>query len=215
MADVNESSLKLAGTPCVDDHLIPPEGFETKGQVVPVAARIVLNVLFLARVDRPDLIWTVNAVARMVTKWNVACDKRLHRLMSYIKCTKNWRMHCLVGDHLKTCKLLHFSDASFGGDLSDSQSTSGAYICLVGPNTFVPLTWICKKQGAVSHSSTEAEIIALDAGVRMEGIQCLMLWQQVVSMYKTDNIRNREPIDQFISNASDIYIYIYIRSYHK
>ena len=32
-----------------------------------------------------------------------------------------------------------FVDASFAGDLRDSKSTSGAFMFLVGPNTFVPL----------------------------------------------------------------------------
>ena len=73
-----------------------------------------------------------------------------------------------------------FSDASFAGDLRDSKSTSGGVVCLVGPRTFVPLTWMCKKQGATSHSSTEAEIIALDAMLRMEGIPALGLWESVV-----------------------------------
>ena len=63
-----------------------------------------------------------------------------------------------------------YVDAGFGGDLTDSKSSTGAMLCLMGPNTFVPLTWLCKKHTAVSHSSSEAEVIALDAGVRLEGI---------------------------------------------
>ena len=30
------------------------------------------------------------------------------------------------------------------------------------------ISWTCKKQIAVSHSSIEAEVISLDAGVRMD-----------------------------------------------
>ena len=41
---------------------------------------------------------------------------------------------------------------------------------------------MCKKQGAVSHSSTEAEIIGLDAMVRMEGVPALNLWSQIVDV---------------------------------
>ena len=33
--------------------------------------------------------------------------------------------------------------------------------------------WMCKKQTAVSHSSTESEIIPLDAGLRLDGILAL------------------------------------------
>ena len=34
-----------------------------------------------------------------------------------------------------------------------------------------PITWMCKKQTAVSHSSTESEITSLAAGLRMDGHQ--------------------------------------------
>ena len=34
----------------------------------------------------------------------------------------------------------------------------------------MPISWVCKKQTAVSHSSMEAEVISLDAGFRMEGV---------------------------------------------
>ena len=55
---------------------------------------------------------------------------------------------------------------------------------MVGPRTFVPITWLCKKQGAVSHSSSEAEIVSLDAGLRLEGIPSLDLWDQVAEVFK-------------------------------
>ncbi len=84
LANVKAEDLKQVATPCIDDHIIPPEDFEAKGELSNVAARIVLTVLFLARTGRPDLLWTVNTLARETTRWNVACDKRLHRLISYI-----------------------------------------------------------------------------------------------------------------------------------
>ena len=42
-----------------------------------------------------------------------------------------------------------------------------------GSHTFVPTSWMCKKQISVSHSSIEAEIISLAAGLRMDGIPAL------------------------------------------
>ena len=42
---------------------------------------------------------------------------------------------------------------------------------------------MCKKQIPVSHSSTEAEIISLDAGLRMDGIPALDLWDLVVEVF--------------------------------
>ena len=139
------SSLKQVCTPCIDDHMLAPEGFEAKGQLTKECARIVLKALYLARIGRPDVLWTVNSLAREVTRWTAACDKRLLRLESYINSTEDHCMCSFVGDEAKDCKLALFCDASFAGDLQDSKSTSGVILCLVGPNTFCPISWLCKK----------------------------------------------------------------------
>ena len=47
---------------------------------------------------------------------------------------------------------------------------------------FVPISWMCKKQTAVSHSSTESEIISLDTGLRLDGLPALELWDLIVSV---------------------------------
>ena len=41
---------------------------------------------------------------------------------------------------------------------------------------------MCKKQIAVSHSSTESEIISLDIGLRLDGLPALELWDLIVSV---------------------------------
>ena len=128
-----------------------------------LASRVVLKILYTARLGRPDTLWSVNTLARRVTKWSKSCDKRFHRLIEYLKSTKDWVQLCFVGDHPQDCWMALFVDASFASDLEDAKSTNGAYLCIVGPRTFVPVTWVCKRQTAVSHSSTEAEVISLDA----------------------------------------------------
>ena len=54
--------------------------------------------------------------------------------------------------------------------------------CVFGNQTFVPISWMCKKQTSVSHSSTESEIISLDAGLRLDGIPALDLWDLIVAV---------------------------------
>ena len=54
---------------------------------------------------------------------------------------------------------------------------------IFGSHTFVPTSWMCKKQTAVSHSSTEFEIISLDAGLRLDGLPALELWDLIVSVF--------------------------------
>ena len=146
LSGMKESDLKVVGTPCLDDHQISTDEWETKGALSAVCSRIVLKILFFARISRPDLLCSVDTLARDVTRWTVACDRRLLRLVSFIHCTKHWVIKSIVGDPVTDLKLALYSDASFAGDLKDSKSTSGGFLCLVGPRTFVPLTWICKKQ---------------------------------------------------------------------
>ena len=47
-------SLKQVSTPCMDDHQIPPEEFGVKGELAPIAARVVLKALYVARIARMD-----------------------------------------------------------------------------------------------------------------------------------------------------------------
>ena len=89
LANKHVSSLKQVSTPCIDDHMLLPDDFVTKGELSPVAARIVLKCLYMARLNRPDVLWAVNDLARNVTKWTTGCDKRLHRLISFIHRNKD------------------------------------------------------------------------------------------------------------------------------
>ena len=155
-----------------------------------MASKIVSKFFYLARMGRPDLLWSVNALARTFTKWSVACDKRLHRLIAYTDCTKDWVQHCIVGDKPEQCKIAMFADTSFAGVQQDSKSTSGASLFLCGPNTFVSITWLRKKQSAISTSSSESEGIALDIGIKLEGIPTLNLWDQVVEVLNQRKVQN-------------------------
>ena len=84
------TSLKSVATPCIDDHQLSQEDFTTKGELAPIAARVVLTALYVSRLNRHDLLWAVNTLARQVTKWNQGCDERLHRLISYMHHTQDY-----------------------------------------------------------------------------------------------------------------------------
>ena len=81
-------------------------------------------------IDDPDILWSVNKLARSITKWTKACDKRLNRLISYIHHTCEYRQYCHVGNTAKQCRLGLFQDSDFVGDLEDSKSTSGGTWCV-------------------------------------------------------------------------------------
>ena len=159
---------------------------QTKHILVPVlcciCSQIVLKCWNLARIGRPDILWSVNNLARSISKWTKACDKRLNRLISYIHHTCEYKQYCHEGNTAKQCRLGLFQDSDFAGDLEDSKSTSGGTLCIFGSHTFVPISWMCKKQTAVSHSSTESEIISLDTGLRLDGLPALELWDLIISV---------------------------------
>ena len=56
----------------------------------------------------------------------------------------------------------------------DSKSTSGGTLCFFGSHAFVPMSWMCKKQTAVS--------LSLDTGLRLDGLPALDIWDLIVSV---------------------------------
>ena len=121
------------------------------GELSTFCSLFVLKCLYLARSGRPDILWSVNKFARAVTKWTQACDKRLARLMSYIHHTCEFKQYCYVGNTANQYRLGQFQHSDFAGDLEDSKSTSEEILCIFGSQTFVPISWMCKKQISVSH----------------------------------------------------------------
>ena len=87
-----------------------------------------------------------------------------------------------MGNTAKQSRLGLFQDSDFAGNLEDSKTTSGGTLSVFGSHTFVPISWMCKKRTAVSHSSTESEFISLDAGLRFDGLPALELWDLTVSL---------------------------------
>ena len=141
--------LHKVATTCMDDHQFKEENGSV-GDLSKVCSQIVLKCLHLARIGRPDILWSVNKFARAVTKWTKTCDKRLARLISYIHHTCEHRQYCYVGNTAQHCRLGLFQDSDFAGDLEDSKSTSGEIPCIFGSHTFVPTSWKCKRKTSVS-----------------------------------------------------------------
>ena len=54
-------------TPCLDDHQFK-EVLGSVGELSKVCSQIVLKCLFFARIGRRDILWSVNTLARAVTK---------------------------------------------------------------------------------------------------------------------------------------------------
>ena len=175
LANKTIQQLYKVSTPCIDDHHFKEEETKPVGELSNACSQIVLKCLFLERIGRLDILRSVNKLARSITKCSKACDKRQNRLTSYMHHTCENKQYCYVGNAAKQCRLGLFQDSDFAGDLEDLKSTSGGTLCIFGSHTFVPISWMCQKQTSVSHRTTEAEVISLDAGLRMDGVPALDL----------------------------------------
>ena len=55
---------------------------------------------------------------------------------------------------------------------------------------------MCKKQTSFLHSSTEAEIISLDAGLRMDGILRSLFWDLVIAVFHSVPNKIEQPKEE-------------------
>ena len=141
LANKTTQQLYKVSTPCIDDHHFKEEEMKSVGEMSHVCSQIVLKCLYLTR-ELDDLIflWSMNKLARSITKWTKACDKRLNRLISYIHHTCEYKQCCRVRNTAQQCRLGLFQDSDFAGDLEDSKSTSGGTLCVFGKS------YICSNQ---------------------------------------------------------------------
>ena len=108
-----------------------------------------LKCLYLARIGRPDIPCSMNKLARSITKWTKACDKRLSRLISCIHHTCDYKQYYHVETLPNNSDWDCFKTPILQEILRIQKPTSGGTLCIFGSHTFVPISWMCKKQTLV------------------------------------------------------------------
>ena len=189
LANKKVVQLYKVSHPCLDDHQLKQEELESVGELSVVCSRIVLKWSYLTRIGRLDILWSVNKLARSVSKWTQACDKRLASLIFYTHHTNDSRQYCHVRTTAQHGRLALFQDTQTLLATLRTQNQPQVVSCFifVGSRTFVPVCWMCKEQSSVLHSSTESEVIFLDAGPRMYGLPALDLWDIVTEVIHSIN----------------------------
>ena len=139
-----------------------------------------MKTLYCARIARFDLLRQVNRLARNITRWTTDDDKKLNHLMCYIHHTKHWMMIDWVGDSVEDMYLAVYGDSDFSGCADSLRSTSGGRMNLQGPNTRFLVSGSSKRQGCVSLSTPEAEIVAADVAMRAMGMPAFRLMERVL-----------------------------------
>ena len=137
---------------------------------------LLLQLLYAARYARFDLLCAVSKLAQRIVTWDETCDKMIYRLMRYVRSTLQWRQIGYGGNALPEATLHLYADADFAGDPETKRSTTGLHLVVRGSFTHFPIHGQSKRQGCVSHSTPEAEIVAADYAIRQEGLPALSLW---------------------------------------
>ena len=100
--------LKQVSTPFHEERIARPvadDSDETKGVLTPIAARVLMKILFAARMAWYDLLRAVQGLAARATKWSTDCDWALHRLVCFINSTLDNKLKAFINDSLAKCKL--------------------------------------------------------------------------------------------------------------
>ena len=146
-------------------------------------ARVVMKVLYAARLARPDILRAVNGLARHLMKWTQEQDDDLNQLMSYLLCSQDKLFTGWVGDHFDDIAPYLFTDADYAGCTESQKSTSGIFLTLKGPRTSFPIGFRSKRQTAASTSTTESELLAAYTGAKDMGVPCISLLAKVWQLY--------------------------------
>ena len=160
--------LSCVATPFLDDELERADPEAHDGYLSGSAAAVLMKILWTARVARPELGRVVSMLASDISRWTLHHDFALRRLVSYLDCHREDVLVGVMGDDLSECKLVGYSDADFAACKRTRRSVSGAYVELVGPYSRFPISWSSRKQGSVSQSTPESELIAANTLVRRE-----------------------------------------------
>ena len=160
----------------LDEPKVENSSENAEGLLAPIACKVLMNILYGARLARFDLLRPIAALASKITNWGTVCDRMLHRLACYVNSPLDYKLKGHIGDSSEHFNFTLFSDAGFAGCLDAAKSTSGVFSAIAGSYSFFPLSAICRKQSCVSHSRPEAEILEADLAIRTEGLPALQLW---------------------------------------
>lgn len=139
------------------------------------------SLIYLTIFTRPDLVYSVNYLARFMSNPTLEHYNYLNNVFSYLLKTKDLGLDLTLEsieqstnnlttntrDISNSINLLGISDADWGGDIDSRKSTTGNIFVLnnnkdnYSNNSNIAISWISKLQKTVAISSAEAEYMSL------------------------------------------------------
>ena len=167
---IDAKSLKRVASPALPENLMTDQEDEEQGVLHGQAAKVLMRLLWLSRLSRPDLSFIVGRLASNTTRWSRWDDRQLLRVVSYLHSTSEFVTVAEV--HYKCKPHIHvYTDADFASCPWSAKSTSGIIVCLVTGEAKWPIYWQSKKQSSVARSTSESELIAMSSALFGEVLQ--------------------------------------------
>ena len=194
LANKTTQQLYKVSTPCIDDHQVKEEEEEMKsvGEMSDVCSQMVLKCVYLARIGRPDILWSVNKLARAITKWTRACDKRLARLITYIHFTSEHKQYCHVGNTAQQCQLDCFKTLTLQEILKIRNRLQVEHYAYFEA-THLSQQVGCARNRHVYHTVQQSlKKNSPDLGLRMDGIPTLDLGELVSDVFHSNSNQKQD-----------------------
>ena len=97
------SSPPQGGTAGKGKNTPPPQGGAVNavgtgsGKLSNIADRVLMEIMYIARLARQDLLRVVGALTTMITRWGEMCDRKLFRIIKYMNGSAQWRHIGFIG----------------------------------------------------------------------------------------------------------------------
>jgi hypothetical protein len=153
------------------------------------------SLIYLTIFTRPDLVYSVNYLARFMSNPSLEHLKYLDYIFSYIVKTKNLGLdlslepkQSATTKNKNFIKLVGVSDADWGGDLDSRKSTIGNIFLLenIISKKSIAISWISKLQKTVAISSAEAEYMSLKEATK----ESLYLQNIIKELFNNSSIKD-------------------------
>ena len=173
-------AVKQYQTPHVDPGSLVVSDDAPRGELSASAARMVMKLLWLARLLRPDILVAVTLLAAKVTTWSINEDRMVARLVGYESYSAHYSSIWFFADASQSLSLSLYVDSDLGGCLHTARSTSRYVLALEGPSSFALLSWSSRRLKVVSRSPSEAEFVSLSSPLFSDALPMLEVWQQLI-----------------------------------
>ena len=160
LCDIEVKSLKNVNSPALPESSMTDDESLEQGVLSGVASQVLMRLLWLPRLSRPDLAFIIGRLASNVTRWSRWDDRQLLRVVSYLNSTIEY---VTVGTvkHGVEPQIHIYTDADFASCPWTSKSTSGIFVVIANDDARFPIYWQSKKQSSVARSTSESEMIAM------------------------------------------------------